>query len=217
MNLNEASGALDSATLNAHMHMDFEESMKAPAIVYDVSCVGPDESDREDYLALLFEAEQMRLQGNVFRAEMLKKEAQALVKEQWSESVHNTVMIPGKTDILDKYLKGAAYTAAWYMILVGGVGTIANTDTLASHPGWTEQTPYAGNRPTITWGTTSAGSNTATTVVITANANFTVTGAGICSVNTGTSGVLYSAASFAAARSGGSGDTLNITPTLTIS
>lgn len=137
-------------------------------------------------------------------------------KLKWAEEVHNTVMTAGKTDIVDKYLKGSAYTAAWFLILAG-VGAISATDTLASHSGWAELTPYSGNRPTITWGTTSAGSNTATAVVVSVNATATVAGAGICTVNTGTSGVLYSVSDFAVARTVASGDTMNITPTIAVS
>ena len=135
---------------------------------------------------------------------------------KWRETVRNLVTTPGKTDIIDKYLKGSGYTAAWYLILKGA-GSIAAADTLASHAGWTESTPYAGNRPAITWGTTSAGSNTATAVAITINATATVAGAGCCTVNTGTSGVLYNMSDFAASRSVASGDTLNVTPTLSVS
>lgn len=136
--------------------------------------------------------------------------------EKWRERVHNTVMTAGKTDIVDKYLKGSSYTAAWYLILCG-TGTISASDTLASHGGWTEQTPYSGNRPAITWGTTSGGSNTATAVSISITATATVAGAGICTVNSGTSGVLYSASDFSASRSVASGDTLNVTPTISVS
>ena len=135
---------------------------------------------------------------------------------KWRETVRNTVMTAGKTDIIDKYLKGSAYTAAWYLILKGA-GSIAAGDTLASHAGWTEATPYAGNRPAITWGTTSGGSNTAAAVSISINATATIAGAGCCTVNTGTSGVLYNMSDFAASRSVASGDTLNVTPTLSVS
>lgn len=135
---------------------------------------------------------------------------------KWTEEVHNLVTTAGKTDIVDKYLKGSAYTAAWYLGLKG-TGSAAAGDTLASHAGWTEQTPYAGNRPSITWGTTSGGSNTASAVSISINATATVAGAFVCSVNSGTSGTLYSASDFAASRSVASGDTMNVTPTISVS
>jgi len=124
-------------------------------------------------------------------------------------------MTAGKTDIIDKYLKGAAYTAAWYLLLAGS-GTKAVGDTLASHAGWSEVTAYSGSRPAITWGTTSAGSNTASAVTFTMNGAYTVAGAGCCTVASGTSGTLYNAGDFATPRSGGSGDTINVTVTLSM-
>lgn len=135
---------------------------------------------------------------------------------RWRETVRNVVTTAGKTDIVDKYLKGSTYTAAWFLILAGA-GSKAAGDTLASHAGWSEVTPYAGNRPAITWGTTSAGSNTSTAVSISINASATVAGAGACTVNTGTSGVLYNVSDFSASRSVVDGDTLNVTVTLSVS
>lgn len=132
---------------------------------------------------------------------------------KWRESVFNTVTTEGKTFAIDKLLKGSAYTAAWYMLLKGTGSAVAG-DTLASHSGWSEVTPYSGNRPAITWGTSSAGANTATAVSFSINATATVAGAGVCSAASGTSGTLYNAADFAASRSVASGDTLNVTPTL---
>jgi hypothetical protein len=132
---------------------------------------------------------------------------------KWEEECHNTVVTVGKTDIIDKYFKGAAYTAAWYLGLKG-VGAIVAGDTLASHAGWSEVTPYAGNRPAIVFGVTAAGSNTATAVSYSINATQTVAGAFIASVASGTAGTLYSASDFAASRSVVSGDVLNVTPTV---
>ena len=134
---------------------------------------------------------------------------------KWVEDVKNLVTTEGGNDLIDKYFKGSAYTAAWYLMLAG-VGTKAIGDTLASHAAWAEVTPYAGTRPAITFGTTSAKSNTATVVAYTINATATVAGAAIVSVNTGTAGKLYSVSDFAAARSVVSGDTLNVTPTVSV-
>ncbi len=136
--------------------------------------------------------------------------------EKWRETIHNLVTTAGKTDIVDKYLKGSAYTAAWYCGLKG-TGSAAVGDTLASHAGWAEVTPYAGNRPTVTWGTSAAGSNTSSAVSISINATAIVAGAFTSTVNTGTSGVLYSVGDFSASRSVLSGDTLNVTLTLSVS
>jgi hypothetical protein len=135
---------------------------------------------------------------------------------KWEETVENLVTTAGRTDIVDKYLKGSAYTAAWFMGLKGA-GTPAASDTLASTGAWSIVTPYSGNRPSITWGTTSSGSNTATAVSFSINATATVAGAFVCSVASGTSGVLYSVTDFAASRGVASGDTLNVTPTISVS
>ncbi len=135
---------------------------------------------------------------------------------KWVEDIENLVTTVGKTDIIDKYFKGSSYTAAFFCGLKG-TGTAAVGDTLASHAGWAEVTPYAGNRPAITFGTTSGGSNTATAVAFTINATQTVAGAFICTVASGTSGTLYSAGDFAASRNVISGDTLNVTLTVSAS
>ncbi len=131
---------------------------------------------------------------------------------KWVEEFDNLVTTAGKTDIIDKYVKASAYTASWFLGLKG-TGTAAVGDTLASHAGWSEVTPYSGNRPGITWGTTASGSNTATAVTFTMNATATVAGAFVCNAASGTSGTLYSVGDFAASRSVGSGDTINLTMT----
>jgi hypothetical protein len=132
---------------------------------------------------------------------------------KWVEEFSNLVTTQGKNDIIDKYFKGSAYTAAWFLGLKG-TGTAAVGDTAASHAGWAEVNPYTGNRPAITFGTTSAGSNTATAVSFSITGSATVAGAFIQSVNTGTTGILYSAGDFATSRSVVSGDTLNVTVTV---
>lgn len=149
-----------------------------------------------------------------FTYEVECRDANGNVK--WIESFTNLVTTVGKTDIIDKYFKGSSYTAAFYCGLKG-TGSAAAGDTLASHAGWAEVTPYAGNRPAITFGTTTSGSNTATAVSYSINATQTVAGAFIATVNTGTSGVLYSAGDFSVSRSVISGDTLNVTLTVSAS
>jgi len=136
-------------------------------------------------------------------------------KLKWTEEYSNLVVTVGKTDLIDKYFKGSAYTAAWYLGLKGA-GAAAVGDTLASHAGWAETNPYTGNRPAITFGTTTGGSNTATAVsyAITVAGPTTVAGAFVCNVATGTAGTLYSAGDFSVSRSVIAGDTLNVTLTV---
>ena len=137
-------------------------------------------------------------------------------KQKWYETVHNLVTTVGKTDIINKYFLGSVYTAAWYLGLKA-VGTISANDTLASHSGWSEITPYSGNRSAIAFGTTSNGSNTANSLIISINATANIAGAFICSVSNGTSGILYSVSDFSTVRTVLSGDTINITPTVSVS
>ncbi len=132
---------------------------------------------------------------------------------KWTERIENLVTTVGKTDIVDKYFKGSAYTAAWFLGLKGA-GAAAVGDTAASHAGWAEVNPYTGNRPAIAFGTTSGGSNTAAAVSYPITGSATVAGAFVQSVNTGTTGILYSAGDFAASRSVVNGDTLNVTLTV---
>jgi hypothetical protein len=130
---------------------------------------------------------------------------------KWEDSFNNIVVNEGKADLLTKYFKGAAYTAAWYMGLVNNTSftTYAPGDTLLSHGGWLESTAYTGSRPLVSFGTASAtggtsnpgvaGTGSLTTssaVTFVVNASVTILGAFLCTVSSGTSGILYSAGSF---------------------
>lgn len=167
------------------------EQMKAPEFVYDIVC-------RDAH-------------GN----------------EKWREVIHNTVMTGGKNDLLDKYFAGSAYTAAWYVGLISSVSysAIAAADTMSSHAGWTEAgnanapTYSQANRVTITWSSASAGSKAASAAcAFSITGTGTVKGAFVTSNNTkdGTTGILYSASTFSADRSVASGDTINVTPTMSV-
>lgn len=132
---------------------------------------------------------------------------------RWVEEVSNLVTTEGKNYLIDTFFKLGALPGGWYMMLAG-TGTKAAADTLASHAAWAEVNPYTGNRPAITFGTTGSGSNTATAVSYAITGTATVAGAGVANVNTGTTGKLYSVSDFAAPRSVASGDTMNITLTV---
>ena len=135
---------------------------------------------------------------------------------KWSERYENLVTTVGRTDIIDKYFKGATYTAAWFLGLKA-TGTPAAGDTMASHASWAEVTAYANaTLPAITFGTTAAGSNTATVVGFAINGTATVAGAFVTTNNVkgATTGVLYSVGDFSTPRAVLSGDTLNVTLTV---
>lgn len=155
--------------------------------------------------------------GGVYHVQCFDKDGNL----KWEDKAHNLVVNEGLKDMNDKYFSGAAYSATWYLGLITGPGastTYAATDTLASHAGWTEFTDYSGSRGAITFGAATL----ADPSVITnpAPVQFTITGAGgtvagafLASVNTGTSGILFSESDFQSPgdRAVVSGDVLNCT------
>jgi hypothetical protein len=140
---------------------------------------------------------------------------------KWADTFHNLVVNEGLQDMNSKYFSGVGYSAAWYLGLVAGPGsgtTFAASDTLASHAGWTENTNYVGDRKAVTFGTATTAdpsviTNSGSPSAFTINANAqTIAGAFLCSVATGTSGVLFSAGDFTGGdKAVDSGDTLNVT------
>jgi hypothetical protein len=160
--------------------------------------------------------------GGMFHVECFDKDGNL----KWSTSKHNLVMNEGLQDMNTQYFKGATYTAALFLGLVTGPGsgtTFAAADTLASKA-WTEYTDYAGSRKAVTFGTAT----TADPSVISNSASpssFAISGAGgviagafLCTVASGTSGVLFSASDFQSPgdRTVVSGDTLNVTYTFSL-
>lgn len=142
---------------------------------------------------------------------------------KWRELIDNLVTTAGKNDALDKYLKGSAYTAAWYLGLIdaSGYSAVNAADTASSHGGWTESQAYSqGARPAATFGTPAAGSvnNSGSVAVYSINGTVTIKGVFLISNSTkgGTTGILYSAGTFAADRAAASGDTLNVTYTASL-
>jgi hypothetical protein len=159
--------------------------------------------------------------GGVYTVECVGADGQV----KWIDTFHNLVMNEGVQDMNAQYFKGSAYTASPFLGLVTGPGsgtTFAAGDTLASHVGWTESTDYAGSRKAVTFGTAttanpSVTTNSASPSSFAMNATVTVGGAFLCTVASGTSGILFSAGDF----TGGdklvdSGDTLNVTYTFSL-
>lgn len=141
----------------------------------------------------------------------------------WREHIKNLVTNEGLNDWLSKYLKGSAYTAAWYVGLIDAAGfsAIAAGDTAAQingSNGWAELSEYdEANRQALTLGTVSGQSvdNSASKASFTISATKTIKGAFVISNNTidGTSGVLLGAAAFASDRNMVDNDVLNVTVT----
>jgi hypothetical protein len=160
--------------------------------------------------------------GGVFHVECFDKDGNL----KWSTSEHNLVVNQGLQDMNTNYFKGSTYTAAFFLGLVTGPGsgtTFAAADTLASKA-WTEFTNYSGSRKAVTFGTAT----TADPSVISNSAapsSFSISGAGgvvagafLCTVSSGTAGVLFSESDFTSPgdRTVVSGDTLNVTYTFSL-
>lgn len=140
---------------------------------------------------------------------------------KWVEEFDNIVVNVGLDDNLDKYFKGSAYTAAFFVGLTDGTPTPAAADTMSSHAGWAEVVAYTeGTRPSLVLGTVSGQSvdNSASKASYSINADTTtIGGAFLCtdSAKSGTSGILYGIGAFTGGDKGlDSGDTLNVTVTL---
>lgn len=142
-------------------------------------------------------------------------------KVKWVDEFDNLVVNGGLDHSLTEHFKGSGYTAAWYVGLTDGTPSVAAGDTMSSHAGWTEVTAYSeGVRQTLTLGTVSSQSvdNSASKATFSINGTTTVGGAFVTTDNTkgGTSGTLYGAGAFSGGdKSLGSGDTLEVTVTLT--
>ena len=154
--------------------------------------------------------------GGVFHFKCYDKDGNL----KWEESTHNLVVNQGLQDMNTKYFKGSSYTAAWYVGLVNNSPSpvYAAADTLASHAGWNETSSYSGNRKAVTFGTATTADpsvidNSASPASFSITGTVTVAGAFVASVDTGTSGILFSVSSFQSpgARSVVSGDTLTVT------
>jgi hypothetical protein len=142
---------------------------------------------------------------------------------KWRDTIENLVVTVGKNDLLDKYLSGSAYTAAFYVGLIGSTGysAIVAGDTMASHAGWTESTVYSNaNRPTAAFAAASGGSKALSAAAsFTINGADTLKGAFLTTVNTkgGTTGILFSAGLFSGGdKAVANGDTANISYTLSV-
>ena len=159
--------------------------------------------------------------GGVFHVQCFDRDGNL----KWETSEHNLVVNEGLQSMNTQYFKGSTYTAAFYLGLITGPSpnTFAAADTLASNA-WAEFTDYSGSRKAVTFGTAT----TADPSVISNSGSpsqFTISGAGgvvagafLCTVSSGTSGILFSESDFQSPgdRTVVSGDTLNVTYTFSL-
>lgn len=157
--------------------------------------------------------------GGVFHVKCYDKDGNL----KWEAEKHNLVVNEGLQDMNAKYFTGVGYTAAWYIGLYGSAAANnpASTDTMASHPGWTEVVAYSqATRPACTFGVPtladpSVATNAASPATYSITSAVTIGGAFLTTSNVkgGAVGILFSAADFQAPgdRSVVNGDTLTVT------
>lgn len=148
--------------------------------------------------------------------------------ELWKEEFPNVVTTVGKNIMLQTLMTGAAYSVTGPFIgLISSVSFtgVAATDTMSSHPGWTEADSThapaytvsgSANRATSVFGTAAAGSIAITSIVYTMTGGGTVNGAfvtlGSGALNTweNTGGTLYSAGTFGTPQPVANGNTITL-------
>ncbi len=143
---------------------------------------------------------------------------------KWRIFGHNLVVNTGLDEILDKFYKGSAYTAAHYVGLTDGTPTVAAGDTMASHVGWAEMAGYdEATRQTLTMGTVSGQSvnNSASKASFTMDGTDTTIGGFFITTNNtkdGTAGILIGVVAFTGGdKTVADNDTLNVTVTASAS
>jgi hypothetical protein len=146
---------------------------------------------------------------------------------KWSAEESNLVVNVGLQYMAGTALTSTTQITSWFIGLygAGASNTPAAGDTMSSHAGWTEVTPYSGTRPAATFtaatnANPSVVTNSASPASFAINATQTVGGAFLVSNSTagGSTGTLFSAADFQSPgdRSVVSGDTLNVTYTFSL-
>lgn len=162
--------------------------------------------------------------GGVFQVTCLDSQG----NKKWETEVHNLVVNQGLQDMNNKYFAGVTYSATWYIGLYGAASSNdpLATDTAATHPGFTEITPYSNaTRPACSFGAATSAdpsviSNSGSPASFSINAGATVGGAFLISDNTkgGSAGVLFSASDFGSPgdRAVVSGDTILVTYTFSL-
>jgi hypothetical protein len=164
--------------------------------------------------------------GGVFTVEC--RDASGNLK--WTAETPNLVVSAGLKEMNDRFFRGNGYTAQWFLGLYGDAFTNnpAAGDTMANHPGWTEFVSYGNaTRPACVF----ASATNASPSIITNSASpgvFNINTPGVAlvggafltnsSTKGGATGVLFSAADFAAPgnRSVVNGDILSVTYTFTL-
>lgn len=149
----------------------------------------------------------------------------------WEQTIDNVVCTLGKNLMLQTALTGSGYTVTGpYMGLISSVGwsATAASDTIGTHPGWTEagstNAPTFAARIAPSFGTATGGAiSTSTPVSFTMTGNgtlegaFIVYGSGASATLMNTGGVLLSAGAFTGgAQPVNSGNVVQVTYSLSL-
>ena len=139
---------------------------------------------------------------------------------KWQEGFHNSVVTAGLNKLLDATFSTGYAVPLWYVGLKNSAAGILAANTMSSHAGWTEGTPYSNaTRSQFVPGAISSGivSNAASVATFLINNTDTIYGAFLVNDNTkgGTLGTLYGVGDFVTPRAVITGDTLEITVIIT--
>ena len=141
---------------------------------------------------------------------------------------HNVVPTEGLNHVLDVTLHGSTQITAWYLGLFSGAVTPGATLTAATvtavlteitsgTDGYSEATRVAYNEAAASSGSTTNAANKAAFTIAMSSGNLTVNGCFLASASAkgATTGTLYSASRFSAARTLANGDIFNLGYTIT--
>jgi|WetSurMetagenome_2_1015567.scaffolds.fasta_scaffold52450_2 hypothetical protein len=140
---------------------------------------------------------------------------------KWRDLAKNAGTVGGLNHLMETEFRSGTQNATWYIGLISNNSYtgLNEADTMASHGGWLEGSPYTGNRPA--WTANAAANKVMTnnnTVDFAITANLIVKGAFLVSNNSGTGNTLFCTALFSGGDQAVSvSDTLKITYTLTAS
>jgi len=144
----------------------------------------------------------------------------------WEQDFHNMTVDVGLTHVLATQLGAGTQITAWFMGLIDNTSfspsSLLATDTMTTHPNWTENTNYSsGTRPAWTPAAAANKSitNTTSTDFTMSSGGGTIGGAFIVSNSTkgGGTGTLWATGAFATAQVLASGQVLRVTYTCTTS
>lgn len=149
--------------------------------------------------------------GGIFRTKCFDPEKNL----KWETISSNLVVDEGLAHILDAIFSLGAVTpnANYYIGLIDATPTISANDTLTTHAGWVEVTDYAEatRQEYVETRASLTIDNALAKATFSMNATTTVGGAMVCSVDSGTAGLLLAVSPFATGdKPVDSGDTIEV-------